>query len=173
MLLPDEKVIMYWLSQYGVMIQEQALLLLYDKPRPTAQKIIRGLIKNNRICYINGGYYIGASPLCKPDEKTITAIWVLLRYISKIGICDHHSANYPGQIYFLKDQTGYEIIVLNEGEYMLPSLLTPQEQLKYIIVVPREDDIPRVRIPDCPCMFATVGYHGKNVPEVNFYLPGG
>ena len=173
MLLPDEKVIMYWLSQYGVMIQEQALLLLYDKPRPTAQKIIRGLIKNNRICYINGGYYIGAGPLCKPDEKTITAIWVLLRYIGKIGICVHHSANYPGQIYFLKDQTGYEIIVLNEGEYMLPSLLTPQEQLKYIIVVPREDDIPRVRIPDCPCMFATVGYHGKNVPEVNFYLPGG
>ena len=49
MLLPDEKVIMYWLSQYGVMIQEQALLLLYDKPRPIAQKIIRGLIKNNRM----------------------------------------------------------------------------------------------------------------------------
>ena len=106
MLLPDEKIIMYWLSQYGVMIQEQALMLLYDKPRQTAQKIIRGLIKNNRICYINGGYYIGAGPMCKPDEKTITAIWVLLRYIGKIGIYDHHSANYPGQIYFLKDQTG-------------------------------------------------------------------
>lgn len=173
MLLPDEKVIMYWLSQYGVMIQEQAIMLLYDKPRLTAQKIIRGLIKNNQICYINGGYYIGAGPMCKPDEKVITAIWVLLRYIGQINICDHHCANYPGQIYFLKDQAGYEIIVLNEGEHMLPSLLNPQDWMKYIIVVPNEEMIPLVAVPDAPCMFATVSYHGKNVPDVEFYLTGG
>ena len=37
MLLPDEKVIMYWLSQYGVMIQEQALLLLYSSENPSIE----------------------------------------------------------------------------------------------------------------------------------------
>lgn len=173
MLLPEEKVILYWLSQYGVMVQEQAIMLLYEKPRATAQKIIRGLIKNRRICYINGGYYIGGNAVEKPDEKLITAIWVLLQYVPLIGSFDHHCANYPGQIYFLKDQTGYEIVVLSEGENLLPSLLATQDNLKYILVVPNEEMIPMVTLPSAPCVFATVAYHGKNVPEVKFHMPGG
>ena len=109
----------------------------------------------------------------KPDEKLITAIWVLLQYVPLIGSFNHHCANYPGQIYFLKDQTGYEIVVLSEGENLLPSLLATQDNLKYILVVPNEEMIPMVTLPSAPCVFATVAHHGKNVPEVKFHMPGG
>ena len=41
-LRPDEKRICNWLSQYEALPKEQVIRLLHDKPRGTAEKIIRG-----------------------------------------------------------------------------------------------------------------------------------
>ena len=48
--------------------------------------------------------------------------------------------------------------------------LHPRDDMKYIIVVPDERMIPAVRLPDAPCMFATIDYADSDIPEVNFYL---
>ena len=84
----------------------------------------------------------------------------------------HHPASYPSQIYFLKDGCGYEIVVLNEGEQYLTKLLRPEGDLKYILVIPNENMIPSIELPDAPCIFATVTRGSGAVPEVTFYSKG-
>ncbi|MEF2837787.1 MAG: DUF5697 family protein, partial [Oscillospiraceae bacterium] len=89
MLGPEETLVMYWLSQYGVLLQEQAIAAITDKGRVTAASIIRGLMKKRRLCYLHGGYYVAAAPRLKPDDKIINAIWVLLQYIYQIEPMNH------------------------------------------------------------------------------------
>lgn len=167
--MTEEKMVLHWISQYGVILLEQAICLLQHKPRATAMKIIRGLQKQHLISYIHGGLYIGASPLSKPDPKIIDAIWILLQFVENINPMDHHPASYPSQIYFLKENSGYEILVLNEGEQKLPTLIDPMEDMKYIIVVPTPDMIPVTAVPDAPVIFATVEYKGAEHPQVLFF----
>lgn len=81
----------------------------------------------------------------------------------------HYPATYPSQIFFLKENCGYEIVVLYEGEQSLLRLLQPQEDLKYIIVLPHISMAARLRLPDAPCLFATVDFQGAEEPEVTFY----
>ena len=168
----EEKMILHWIMQYEVMTMEQAIQLLHHKNRSTAQKVIRGLKKQHKISYVNGGVYIGAYPCSKPDPKVIDAIWILIQYADVIGHYQHHPASYPSQIYFLKDGCGYEIVVLNEGEQYLTRLLQPDEGLKYILVIPNENMIPYIELPDVPCMFAVIQSVPGAAPEVTFYTKG-
>ena len=82
----------------------------------------------------------------------------------------HRKADYPSQIYFIRNEIAYEIIVLREGEARLTALLHPRDEMKYIIIVPDESMIQSVKCPDAPCMFATVKYSDSDEPEVTFYL---
>lgn len=51
----------------------------------------------------------------------------------------------------------------------LLKLLQPQEDMKYIVAVPRIDMVSTVRLPNAPCLFATVDFCGQDEPEVRFY----
>ena len=81
----------------------------------------------------------------------------------------HYPATYPSQIFFLKENVGYEIVVLYEGEESSLRLLQPEENLKYIIVLPHISMAERLRLPHAPCLFATVDYQGGEEPVVTFY----
>ena len=94
---------------------------------------------------------------------------MLTRFIEKIDPMAHYPATYPSQLFFLKENTGYEILVLYEGEEHLTKLLQPDEELKYIIVVPNTATISKLRLPDAPCLFATIDFDGDDEPKVNFY----
>lgn len=50
-------------------------------------------------------------------------MWVLLRYIDKVEPMAHYPAVYPSQIFFLKDNIGYEIVTLYDGEEHLLKFL--------------------------------------------------
>ena len=50
-------------------------------------------------------------------------------------------------------------MVLYEGEQSQLRLLQPQEDLKYIIIVPH----------NAPCLFATVDFQGDEEPKIIFY----
>lgn len=169
MLLPEEKLILKWLSQYEALPKEQVIRLLNHKPRFTAEKIIRGLYKQNRISYLSGGYYIASDPRAKPDERMIQALWVLIQFGDKVDPMAHMPAAYPSQVFFIKDGIGYEILVLREGEQHLSMLLQPQEDMKYIIVVPEIGLGKKLRLPDVPCLFAVLSYGRTDIPEVKFY----
>lgn len=168
MLLKDEQYVVKWLSQYGALPKVQITRML-QKPPQTAEKILKNLKKQMRAADVSGGYYIGLDSMCKPDQRTILAVWVLLKFIDFVDPMAHYPAVYPSQIFFLKENVGYEIVVLYEGEQRLLKLLQPQEELKYIIVLPHISMAGGMKIPDAPCLFATVDFQGEEEPEVIFY----
>ena len=168
MLLEDEQNVVKWLSQYGALPRTQIIRML-KKPPQTSEKILRNLKKQMRIADVSGGYYIGLDSMCQPDQRLILAVWVLLKFIDHIDAMAHYPAVYPSQLFFLKENTGYEIVVLYEGEQNLLKLLQPQDDLKYIIVVPHISMVSNTRFPNAPCLFATVDFHGEEEPEVVFY----
>lgn len=169
MLLQDEQYVLSWLSQYGALTKTQVVRLLKDKTPKTAEKIIRNLKQQLMISEIRGGYYIGTDPMSQPDQRIILAIWVLLRFAAKVEPMAHYPASYPSQLFFLKEEIGYEIVVLYEGEQHLLRLLRPEEDLKYIVVVPHITMAREIKKPKAPCLFATIDYAGKEEPDVFFY----
>ena len=169
MLLQDEQYIIKWLSQYGTLTKTQVIRLLKDKPVSTAEKIIRNLKRDMRITDV-GGYYLALDEMCKPDQRLIIAVWVLLQFIDQVEPLAHYPAVYPAQIFFLKENVGYEIVVLYDGEQHLMRLLQPQEDyLKYIIVVPNISMAQSLYVPKVPCLYATVDFEGREEPHITFY----
>lgn len=168
MLLQEEQYVVKWLTQYGALSKTQIIRML-QKPRSTAEKILRNLRRQMQISDISGGYYIGTDPMCKPDQRTMIAVWVLLKFIDQVDPMAHYPASYPSQLFFLKENMGYEIVVLYEGEGSLLRLLQPDEDLKYIIVLPHILMADGLKLPRAPCLFATVDFHGEEEPEVTFY----
>ena len=172
MLLPDEQYVIKCLSQYGPLTKTQVRRLLYNKPKKTTEKIISALKHQLMISPISGGYYFGLDPLDKPDQRMVTAVWVLLRFIGQIEPMSHYPASYPSQIFFLKNDVGYEIVVLYDGELHLTRLLQPDENLKYIIVLPHIKMAQDILLPNAPCLFAAVDYTADDEPGVTFYSEG-
>jgi hypothetical protein len=172
MLLQDEQYVVRWLAQYGSLAKTQVIRLLHDKSLRTAEKIIGNLMKQYIIQSISGGYYLGVDPLVKPDQRMIGAVWVLLRFISQVEPMAHYPASYPSQIFFLKQDIGYEIVVLYEGEQHLLRLLQPEDDLKYIIVLPHIAMARELKLPKAPCLIATVDFAGGYEPDVTFYSGG-
>lgn len=133
MLLQEEQYIIHWLTEYGPLPKAQIVRMLKDKPPKTAEKIIRALKNEVMLHEISGGYYLGVDPMCQPDQRMILAVWVLLQFIDRVDPMAHYPATYPSQIFFLKEDIGYEIVVLYDGEQHLTRLLQPQEDLRYIL----------------------------------------
>ena len=169
MLLQEEQFIIHWLTEYGALTKTQVIRMLKDKPPQTAEKIIRGLKRDVLLYDISGGYYLGVDPMCQPDQRMILAVWVLLQFIDKVEPMAHYPATYPSQIFFLKEDIGYEIVVLYDGEQHLARLLQPQEDLRYIFVLPHIHMAQELVLPNVLCLFATVDYNGQEVPDVRFY----
>ena len=53
--------------------------------------------------------------------------------------------------------------------YQPARLLQPQEDLRYIFVLPHIRMAQELVLPSVPCLFATVDYNGQEVPDVRFY----
>lgn len=170
MLLDDEQHVVKWLSQYGALPKTQVIKLLRDKPPQTSEKIIRNLKREMCIADVGGGYYLGLDDMCKPDQRVILAVWVLLRFIDFVDPMAHYPAVYPSQIFFLKENTGYEIVVLYDGEQHLTKLLQPQDdEMKYILVLPSIAMAQQLILPKAPCLFATMDWTGQEEPDILFY----
>ena len=169
MLLTDEQYVIKWLSQYGPLPRTQVVRLLRDKSPSTAERILKRLEQDHRIAPVGDGYYLGLDPYDTPDQRMILAVWVLLQFIDRVEPLAHYPATYPSQLFFLKENTGYEIVVLYEGEQRLTKLLHPQEDLKYIFVVPNLQMASCLVLPRAPCLFATVEFQGEKEPQVHFF----
>lgn len=169
MLLIDEQHVIKWLSQYGTLPRTQIIRML-QKPPIIAEKIIGNLLREHMIFEQSDGDYLGLDPLGTPDQRMITAIWVLLEYIDQIDPMAHYPASYPAQIYFLKHEIGYEILVFYEAEKHLIKLLQPQADTKYIFVIPNIALTSKLQLPRAPVLFATVDYNSQDaIPQVLFY----
>lgn len=172
MLLEDERYLLKWLSQYGAMTRAQAIKMLRKPEEKTAEKIIRNLVREQRIAELCKGEILAMDELCKVNNKTVIALWVMLQFIDKVKPLDHYPATHPSQLFFLKENVGYEVVVLFEGEESLAMILPPSKVNKYIIVVENVGMIARVPLPDAPCVFAMLEYQDNEKPNVRFYTEG-
>ena len=168
MLLQEEQTVLQWLSQYGALSKPQVVKIL-QTPKKEAERLIKHLIQNDRISEISGGYYYGLDEYCKPDQKTITAVWVLLQFIDEMIPMAHYPTNFPSQLFFIWNNTEYEIVVLREGEENIPRLLRGDDNVNYIIVLPHIAMAKNLKKPNGKFCIATVNYKGSAEPEVSFY----
>lgn len=170
MLLTDEQYVIKWLSQYGPLPKTQVVRLLRDKSPTTAERLLNRMKRDQRIANVGDGYYLGLDPYCTPDQRVILAVWVLLQFIDRVEPLAHYPATYPSQLFFLKENIGYEIVVLYEGEQHLPRLLQHgEEDLKYIFVLPKIQMVHQLVLPRAPCLFSTVEFQGQEEPQVHFF----
>ena len=168
-LLDEERLVVTWLSQYGPLSKGLIRRLLYYKSSDTVGRILMGLKRRRYITQLNDNQNYAIDKFCEPKQRMITAIWVLLQFIEQIEPTAHRQADQPSQIFFLKEKTAYEIIVLYEEEDHLVRLLQPQESTKYIIVVPNLEFADKLILPDAPCLLATVEPTEREAPKVTFY----
>lgn len=183
-LLREENIIVSCLSKYECLKWEQIIRLLYNKTEEVAQRIIIGLKKKQIILEDEGGYLM-LDPRSSADDKKLAAFWVLLNFIETLRPEEHYPANYPSEIFFLRNGTQYEIAVLNPGEEHLINMLFMENRnnsaeeediTKYILVVPTANHIDDCvsRIPEKHrdnVLFATVAYANAEAdyPDVEFY----
>lgn len=169
-LLEDERLILRWLSEYGPLERQQIQRLLYGKSERSMNGIFRNLKQGRYIVEIENGSYLALDRYCEPKQRMVTAVWVLLQFVEQIAPDAHRQADTPAQIFFLKDKTAYEIVVLNEGEDHLVRLLQPRSDTKYILVVPDMAFANNLLLPDVPCLFATVEPSMfPDSPKITFY----
>ena len=115
MLLTDEQYVIKWLSQYGPLPKTQVVRLLKDKSPSHGGAAAEPHEAGPAHRHVGDGYYLGLDPYCTPDQRVILAVWVLLQFIDRVEPLAHYPATYPSQLFFLKENTGYEIVVLYEG----------------------------------------------------------
>lgn len=169
-LLEDEKLVLKWLSEYGPLTKFQLLGLLSYKPAHTAEKILRNVRRAGMIRSLENGYY-ALDKFSKPDKKLTISVWVLLKFIEKVKPTDHRLADFPAQIFFMKEAQAYEIVVISEGEEYLTQLLQPKSHKKYIFVVSDIAAAARIPCPDVPCIFAEARMEEAMDPIIKFYSP--
>ena len=168
-LMEDEQHILRWLSQYGPLRWPQIWKLLHYRSERSAKRLVQNMKRARRIVGIENDRYLAIDKYCEPKPRMLTAVWVLLQFIEQIDPGAHRQADVPAQIFFLKDKTAYEIVVLYEGEDHLVRLLQPQEDTKYILVVPNMEFADKLILPDAPCLFATVEQTAFETPRITFY----
>jgi hypothetical protein len=178
-LLKEEQLVVDCLSRYYCLKWSQLINLLYYKDEEVAQRILVGL-KKRQLILEDDAEYVTLDPRCTPDQKTITAFWVMLKFIKKINPKEHYKAEYPSEIFFLKENVQYEIVVLNPGEEHLINMLKgfnrntsddEEDETRYIIVIQDEDQIEDCmrRTAGMKVLFASVEYGEDDIPDVSFY----
>ncbi len=169
----DERLVKQWLSMYGALPRMQIMKLLNKNKISDATNLIKGLVKRGELYELDGGVFLALDPRQRMSERIIKALWVLIYYREKVEPDNHYPADFPSEIYFLKDNQEYEIFVLNKGEEFKLNHLKRREGVRYIIVVPtiEESYISTLMIPDVEYIYATVSYGCSGEAKVRLYAP--
>lgn len=168
-LMEDEQLIVRWLTEYGPLTKGMLRTLLHYKTSTTVGRILASLRRRKYITEIEDGRYYATDKFSKVDSRMHEALWILFQFTEHIEPNAHRTAEAPAQIFFLKEKTGYEIVVLHEEEDHLVTLLRPQPKTKYIFVIPNLEFAEKLRLPDVPCLFATIEHGENEMPQISFY----
>lgn len=169
----DERLVKQWISMYGALPRMQIKKLLNKSNDNVAKNIIKHLVLRGELYEQESGVFLALDPRQRKNERVIKALWVLIHYREKVKPDEHYPAEFPSEIYFLKDNQEYEIFVLNKGEELKLLHLKRRENVRYIIVVPtiEESYISQLTIPNIEYLYATVSYGCSGEAEVQFYIP--
>lgn len=136
----DDKIIMDCIYEYGALTKEQLRQYMKHLSDDVFDRAIYDLNKKQYI-YEHGDYVYTDSrtPL---DPKTIKAFWVFLRFMEKVPTIrfnSHCRGPHISQIFFMKDNSEYQIVVIDNDELPKINILVKNKDLtylKYIIIVP-------------------------------------
>ncbi len=169
----DEKLVKQWISMYGALPRMQIKCLLNKNKDSDATNLIKYLVKKGELYEQEGGVFLALDPRQRKSERVIKALWVLIQYRDRVKPDEHYPAEFPSELYFLKDNQEYEIFVLNKGEEFKLMHLKRRENVRYIIVVPNVEAsyITSLQVPDIEYIYATVSYGCSGEALVNFFSP--
>lgn len=166
---PEEDEIMYCLQQFGILKREQIIRLI-KKNRSVTEKIINNLIKAHFV--FEDGEYIALTPNASKerDSKLLMAFWVLTEFKDQLNPKDYYRAEYPAQIFFIKNDQEYEIVSFKPSDEHIVSILLNKAQISkdihYIFAVDSESMLSQ--IPKMPNEYK-VDYAVVKNGKVNFY----
>ena len=167
----NEKLLTQWLSQYGP-LPKVLITQLMKLEDAYAERLFRKVRRRGLAIEDSTKQFICPDEYCKPDSKTIRALWVFLHFMDQVAPMCHTIAHFPAQLLFVKGEQNYEIIVLEPGEEHLTVLLHADEGTRYIFVLADISMAQRLKLPDAPCLFATID-DDSPTPIVHFFSEGG
>lgn len=171
MLLPDEHLVIDWLSEYGALKHKQLKGLLSHKPMKTVERFLYLMSKRTLLFSPPGTGYVGLDNLVEHDDRVVLAVWVLLKF--HVEPQNHYRAGHPSQIYFVKGVFSYEICVIRRGDEYLTKLLRPREKHKFVLIIEDEEQISMLDLPDSDCLFALVRDRAESSePDISFIQQG-
>jgi len=164
----EEDEILYCIEQFGTLTRNQ-LLRFIKKERNVTDKILSNLVKRGYIFTKND--YFSSTPKMEYNERMIEAFWVMAQFNEEINPKEYYVANYPAQIFFIKDNKPYEIISFKPGDENLISIISHRakisnEEIRYIFAVNCESILSDIPPLPFDAVFAVV-----DDSYVKFYTP--
>lgn len=137
----DDMKVMDCINEYGALKAEQMREYMKNLDDATYERTIYDLQKKQYLyCTDDMMFADRRTPV---DDKMIMAFWVFLRVFKNSPTIRHNThcrGPHIAQIFFLKDNVEYQIVVFNENDLCLVNMLLKNRNLnylKYIIVVPK------------------------------------
>lgn len=153
-----------------------AKLLGFDEKH--ARKTIDIIVKE-KLLFANENGDILITPNAIKDHSLISSFWVLCEFIKAINPRNHFRAQYPSDIFFIKDRTQYEIMSPNIGDEFFINIikeknqqLRDEDKVKLIMVVQNEEQLNNAvaYTSDIEIMFAQILNNGEKYPSIKFIM---
>ena len=136
----DDKIILDCVYEYGALLKLQLRQYMKHLPDEAFERAIYDLNKKQYI--YEHGNFVYADNRTVLDPKLIKAFWVFLKFMEKaptIRFNSHCRGPHISQIFCMKDNSEYQIVVLENEDMPKVNILNKNKDmdyLKYIIVVP-------------------------------------
>ena len=125
--------------------------------------------RDHRIATVGDGYYLGLDPFCTPDQRVILAVWVLLQFIDRVEPLAHYPATpIPASCSFSRRTPATRSWCSMKGSSTWQSCSTPQEDLKYIFVLPKIQMVHQLVLPGHPACFPQWSSRGRGASSPLF-----
>lgn len=146
-------------------LREGQLVRLYPGKESVVRNLLSYLLKQGRIVYEDGLYFMAPGRPDNIDCGLLAAVWVLLDFIDQV---EYHSVgDYPAKLIFIADGEVYEIVHAQPGkETLLAQIMGQQgdEASRYLVLVDAPEQIGGLELPHV-CGYCTVSPEG----EVQYY----
>ncbi len=168
-LLEHEKNVIHWLDDFGALPKQLICRLLWDRSDRVTRKVFLNLIRNRFIFESEDGKVVSLDRNFEVNDRAETALWVLTRFIEKVDPGAFCPGTSFSQVFFVKEGTGYEIVVLEEGEESLLNRLRLDTDDKCIIVLSNISMMKTIGKQPFPVLFSTVEHVPNADPTIKFY----
>lgn len=167
-------------KNFGGFMKAQAYVMISDKHPETIDKLLHYMVSHKKL-HKRGEHEYTVSVRTEMDYGMIRALWVFLDQKKDRDDIYYYAAPKPSNIGYLKDNTVYEIMAVNQGETgkleLINNRIAATEKevnhgtIRYIIAIPNikvMKSLPELR---CDYIFAVVPEdtaYGE-APEITYY----